>query len=80
MLFYIVDIGVRSLITSPHAMPKTTPARFANPELAKRIASINGGEVMTLKVKMVGKKDVAQYLKEVKQARAVKPAGKLRVK
>ena len=61
-------------------MTATHPIRFASPELARRIASIHGTQVQTITVKMIGKKDVAEYLGKVKAARAVPPSRTFRVK
>jgi hypothetical protein len=58
----------------------STPIRFASPELARKIASIHGTQVQTITVKMIGKKDVADYLGKVKAARAVRPSQTFRVK
>jgi hypothetical protein len=61
-------------------MNDTLPIRFASPELARQIASIHGTQVQTITVKMIGKKDVAEYLAKVKAARAVPPSRTFRVK
>jgi hypothetical protein len=61
-------------------MNDSTPVRFANRELAQRIAKINGGEARTVSVTMVGGEDVAKLLRKVKRARAVAPSATFRVK
>lgn len=61
-------------------MNNSPPIRFASPELARVIASIHGTQVQTITVKMIGKKDVAEYLGKVKAARAVRPSRTFRVK
>ena len=61
-------------------MSDSPPVRFASPELARKIAMIHGKEVQTVKVKMVAKKDVTEYLKKVRAARAVRPSATFRVK
>lgn len=61
-------------------MSDTPSIRFASPELAQKIATIHGTQVQTITVKMVGKKDVAEYLGKVQAARAVRPSRTFRVK
>lgn len=61
-------------------MTDTPAIRFASPELARKIASIHGTEVKTVTVKMVGKKDVAEFLDKMRAARAVPPSRTFRVK
>ncbi|MCF7674079.1 MAG: hypothetical protein K9M97_01950 [Akkermansiaceae bacterium] len=61
-------------------MSVTTPTRFDSRELAKRIAAINGGEVKTVKVKMVGKEDVKRLIAKMELARNTPPSSKLRVR
>ncbi|MEI6710809.1 MAG: hypothetical protein WCK88_00625 [bacterium] len=43
------------------SLPSCAP-RFDGRELARRIAKINGGEVRTVKVEMVGKDDVKAWI------------------
>jgi len=61
-------------------MNASNPIRFASPELARQIASLHGTTVQTVTVKMVGKKDVTEYLGKVRAARAVPPSRTFRVK
>lgn len=58
----------------------TYTPRFDSRELARRIAAINGGEVKTVKVKMVGKEDVKQLIAKMEIARSTPPSSKMRVR
>ncbi|MDA0767357.1 MAG: hypothetical protein O3A87_04075 [Verrucomicrobia bacterium] len=79
MLFFSYLVPF-SYLAPADLMSDPSPLRFASPELARKIASIHGKKVQTVKVKMVGKKDVTEYLKKVQAARSVQPSANFRVK
>ena len=49
-------------------METTAPVRFASPELAEKIAKNHNTTVQTVKVKMVGQKDISNYIRQIKAA------------
>jgi len=61
-------------------MNDSSPIRFASRELAQRIADINGGVVKTVKVTMVGQKDVTRLLRKMQIARETPPSPTFRVR
>ena len=61
-------------------MSESQPIRFANGDLARRIARIHGGETTTVKVTMVGGTDVSKLLKKVRRACNTPPSTTFRVK
>ncbi len=80
MIFFFPYIPQYGCLSTAKPMNASHPVRFASPELARKIASIHGQKVRTVKVKMVAKKDTAEYLKKVRAARAVPPSSTFRVK
>ncbi|MCF7674077.1 MAG: hypothetical protein K9M97_01940 [Akkermansiaceae bacterium] len=69
-----------SNIPSNRTMNQSAPIRFASRELARRIAVINGGEVKTVKIRMVGKEDVSKLLRKAKAARETPPSATFRAR
>lgn len=61
-------------------MSNSTAIRFANRDLAQRIAKISGGIVKTVKVTMVGKDDVSKLLRKMQIARETPPSATFRVR
>ncbi len=56
-------------------MTPTKPIWFPSRELAEAIAAIHGQKPVSITVKMLGKDDVARYIRIVQSARATPPSG-----
>lgn len=80
LLSFAVSVHLRLVAPPRQPVNDSPPIRFASPELARKIASIHGTQVQTITVKMIGKKDVAEYLEKVQAARAVRPSRTFRTR
>jgi hypothetical protein len=56
------------------------PTRYASSELAQKIAAHHGRDAKTVTVKMVGKKEVSDFLQRLQTVRQPAPTETFRVK